>query len=159
VIILVLASVIYKNEKSPTPHVRFPVSQEETKRGTVDVPLYLYVFFSKQNCSDCLESIEALNYLPSQYVVTGIVPEMELKNDEMGLRRMTGATFPLISASAYKKHIPWYTPCIIGVSPKGVVIFELPGVPGEKEYLVKYLDSLYEKIYPIFFKEKVSRGK
>ncbi|NIR04015.1 MAG: hypothetical protein GTN82_01150 [Candidatus Aminicenantes bacterium] len=155
VVILVLASIIYKNELSPSPRNRFPVS-EETKSvdAEIEVPLYLYVFFTKRNCIDCLEIIGALNNLPPQFKVFGIVLEHELK-DEKELRRLTGAAFPLMSASKYKKYIPWYTPSITGVSPTGDILFVLPGVPGEKEYLSNFLDSLYAKVYPIFLKVKI----
>ncbi|NIN20888.1 MAG: hypothetical protein GTN82_23350 [Candidatus Aminicenantes bacterium] len=122
----------------------------------VEVTLFLYVFFTKRNCIDCLEIMDALNNLPPQFVVFGIVPERELK-DEKELRRKTGAAFPLVSAVKYKKYIPWYTPTIIGVSPKGDIIFVLPGVPGEKEYLLNFLDSLYMKVYPILLEEKLSK--
>jgi hypothetical protein len=157
VIILVLASIIYKSEISPSPHNRFPVSEETKSVDTeVEVPLILYVFFSKKNCIDCLEIIAALNNLPPQFAVFGLVPEHELK-DEKDLRRITGAAFPLMSYTKYKKYIPWYTPSIIGVSPTGDIIFVLPGVPGGKVYLLNFLDSLYGKVYPIFLKEKISK--
>lgn len=159
VIILVLASIIYKNEISPSLRNRFPVSEETKSVETkVEVPLLLYVFFSKRNCIDCLEIIDALNNLPPQFVVFGIVPEHELK-EEKELRRLTGAAFHLLSASNYKKYIPWYTPSILGVSPEGDILFVLPGVPGEKEYLLNFLDSLYGKIYPIFDEKRTSKEK
>ena len=159
VIILVLVSIIYRNEKSPSPRNIFPVS-EETKNvnSEVEVPLFLYVFFSKRNCIDCMEFIEVLNNLPSHFKVVGIVPENELK-DEKELRSTTGAAFPLMSSSKYRKYVPWYTPTIVGVSPtKGNIIFILPGVPGEKAYLENFLDSLYDKLYPVFLKEKHAKN-
>jgi len=154
VIILVLSSLLYKQNKTSTPK-RFPALEEATD-SEAEVPLLLYVFFSKRNCIDCMEVLQALNDLPPHFVVRGIVPKSELEN-EKELRQITGAEFPLIPISnKYRRFVPWYTPMIIGVSPiKGEIIFSLPGVPGEKEYLVTFLDSLYGKLYPIFLKEKL----
>ncbi len=155
VVILVLASIIYKNETSPRK--RFPVLEEtETRGGDVEVPLFLYVFFTKRNCQDCLEVMDILNNLPPHFIVTGVVPKHDLK-DENELRHITGAAFPLISAAKHRKYIPWYAPTIIGVSPARDIIFALPGVPGEKTYLETFLDSLYNKVYPVFLEEKVSQ--
>ena len=154
VIILVLSSLLYKQNKTSTPK-RFP-ALKETAGSEAEVPLLLYVFFSKRNCIDCMEVLQTLNNLPPHFVVRGIVPKSELEN-EKELRQITGAEFPLIPISnKYRSFVPWYTPMIIGVSPiKGEIIFSLPGVPGEKEYLVNFLDSLYSKLYPIFLKEKL----
>jgi glutaredoxin len=156
VIILVLSSLLYKQNKTSTPN-RFP-AWEEAAGSETEVPLLLYVFFSKRNCIDCMEVIRTLNDLPPHFVVRGIVPKSELEN-EKELRQITGAEFPLVPISdKYRRFVPWYTPMIIGVSPvKGEIIFSLPGVPGEKEYLVNFLDSLYSKLYPIFLKEKLPK--
>lgn len=151
VIILVLVSVIYKSETSSI--YRFP-SLKEANSADVEVPLFLYVFLTKRNCLDCLEFIEVLNDLPPHFVVSGIVPEEELK-DEKELRRITGAAFPLMVVKS-KKYTPRYTPSVVGVSPAGDILFVLPGVPGEKSYLKNFLDSLYIKLYPIFLEEKFS---
>ncbi len=154
VVILVLSSFLYKNSKTlGTP---FPIGGETWTRvaNGVDVPLFLYVFFKKNNCHDCLEVIQTLNSLPPQFIVTGIVPEEELK-DEKELRTITGAAFPLESFKQYQKFLPWYTPTILAVSPKGKILVTLPGVPEEKEYLEKFLNSLYEKIYPLFLEENI----
>jgi hypothetical protein len=154
VIILVLSSLLYKQCKTSIPK-RFPLG-EKAAEGDAEVPLILYVFFSKKNCSDCLETITALNNLPPHFVVKGIVPKKELKN-ENELRQITGAEFPLISISSkYRRFIPWYTPAVTDVSPvNGKIIFTIPGVPGEKEYLEDFLQSLYDKLYPIFLKQKI----
>jgi hypothetical protein len=153
VIILILSSLLYKQCKTSIPK-RFPALEEAVK-GDVEVPLILYVFFSKRNCVDCLEVIRTLNYLPPHFIVRGLVPKSELE-EEQELRAITGAAFPLVSISPkYRRFIPWYTPAITGVSPiNGEIIFTIPGVPGEKEYLVDFLQSLYEKLYPIFLKQK-----
>ena len=79
VVILVLASLLYK--KSVTPVNRgFPVFIE-AERVEVEVPLFLYVFISKHNCIDCMEFIEVLNNLPPQFIVSGVVRDEELKNE------------------------------------------------------------------------------
>jgi len=78
-------------------------------------------------------------------VVTGIVPTSELKN-ETELRQISGATFNLIAyKSFYKKFNPNYTPAIFGVGSNGKILFVLPGVPGEKEYLYNFLSNFYGK--------------
>jgi len=156
VIIVILSSLLYKQDKISVPK-RFP-ALEEAKAGDVEVPLILYVFFSKRNCVDCMEGIQTLNNLPPHFIVRGIVPKKELA-DEKELRAITGAEFPLMTAEKYRDYIPWYTPSIIGVSPiDGEIIFTLPGVPGEKEYLVNFLESLYSKLYPIFAEQKRGHG-
>jgi hypothetical protein len=79
VVILALSSLIYKyyNTENKTLSVVYPVEFEELDKGP---KLYLYVFFSKKNCQDCLGIIEVLNVLPrSQFVVKGVVPDNELK--------------------------------------------------------------------------------
>jgi hypothetical protein len=153
VIILVLTSIIIKNEMSPSPRNKFPLP-EESMRGNAEVPLFLFVFFSKSNCIECLEIIKTLNRLPAHFIVIGLVPQSQLDN-EKELREITGAAFPLMSNARYKKYIPWYGPSIMGVSPSGNILFVLPGVPGEKQYLLRFLDSLYEKVYPIFLEKKI----
>ncbi len=150
---MVLASVIYKNEKNPNK--RFP-GLADTRGTEPEVPLFLYVFFSKRNCKDCLEIIQALNNLPPHFIVSGVVPDRELTEEKV-LRDKTGATFPLMGAKKYKKFVPWYMPGVIGVSPGGDILFVLPVVPGVKTYLKNFLDSLYERLYPIFLNEKTSK--
>jgi hypothetical protein len=151
--VLIMASIMYKNNRSLG--IPFPVHEEAKVRGAnIEIPLFLYVFFSQRDCRDCLDVLQVLNHLPSQFIVTGVVPESELKN-EKELRALTGAAFPLIRFSEFSKsHIPWYTPTIFGVSANGKIIFSLPGVPGEKEYLKTFLESLYEKTYTYFLNDK-----
>lgn len=149
VAILILVSIMIKNDRSLG--IPFPVHKDAKVRAAgIEIPLFLYVFFSQRNCHDCLEVVQVLNDLPPRFIVTGVVPESELK-DEKKLRTRTGAAFPLIPFSQFsKKYIPWYAPTIIGVSQNGKIIFSIPGVPGEKEYLITFLESLYEKTYPYF---------
>ena len=148
VIILFLVSVIYKNTSPGQAGTTFPVLEETRERVPKDVtvPLYLYVFFSSRNCYDCLQVVRELNDLEPHFIVTGVVTEDELK-DEKKIRSITGVTFPLVSINKYNKFLPWYTPSIIGVSPNGVILFNLPGVPQQEENIGKFLHSLYGKVY------------
>jgi hypothetical protein len=148
VIILILVSIMYKNNR--TIGTYFPIQKEEMIRANdADVPMFVYIFFSKLNCRDCLEVIKVLNDLPFQFVVTGVVPQDELK-DENELRGITGAEFPLKSLVKYKAFTPWYAPTIIGVASNGKIAFTLPGAPGEAVYLKNFLESFYGKTYPHF---------
>jgi hypothetical protein len=155
VIIITLVSFILKNER--IHGTRFPVNEsKESTTKDKQVRIHLFIFFSKTNCHDCLEVTKVLNQLPDRFIVTGIVPPNELK-DEMDLRNISGAAFPLESASKYKKFIPFYSPTIIGVSPKGTILFTLPAVPDQTEYLQKFLESLYWKLYPYYSHGKVNQ--
>jgi len=154
VAILVLSSIVYKNNNTPTAAEVFPIPEATKQRveKDVEVPMYLFVFMSKRNCHDCLEVVKELNDLPPQFIVTGIVPHDQL-DTEKEVRMITGAEFPLLSLKDFKKYEPWYTPSIIGTSYKGTILFSMPGVPNEKEYVKKFLDSLYGKLFPIFLEE------
>jgi hypothetical protein len=138
VVILFLVSVIYRDNRKGQAGTTFPVLKETKARvlKEVDVPLYIYVFFSSRNCYDCLQVIHELNDLEPHFIVTGIVHEDELE-DKTKLRSLTGATFPLESADKYKKFLPWYSPTIIGVSPNEVILFILPGVPHQAGNILK----------------------
>lgn len=149
-IIFLLAAIIYKIEMSP-PH-RFPVLEERNPTSK-EVTIYLYVFLSNTNCRDCFEFVEVLNTLPPHFIVKGVVPESQLK-DEKEIREITGATFPLIGASAFKNHIPAYTPSMVGVTKNGDVLFKIPGVPGAKNYVENFLDSVYNKLYPVLLERE-----
>ncbi|MCP4215895.1 MAG: hypothetical protein GY765_14675 [bacterium] len=91
--------------------------------------------------------IDVLNDLPPQFKVIGVVPGHELKEEDL-LRRMTGANFPLLSGAKCRKFAPPYSPSIVGLSKKGTINFVLPAVPGEKEYLAKFLTTFYRKVLP-----------
>lgn len=147
VIILALSSLIYKYKttESKILSVVYPLEFVESNQSP---KLYLYVFFSKKNCQDCLGIIEVINMLPpSQFVVKGVVPENEFENIKE-IRTITGATFPIVGEGRFKTLIPKYTPSVVGLSKKSDLFFILPGVPGEKDYLEKFLYSVYQKVYP-----------
>jgi hypothetical protein len=116
------------------------------KQGKMENPLFLYFFFSETNCKDCLEVVGVLNSLPGHFVVYGVVPDKELK-DEPLFRSKTGATFNLKKASDFKKFIPYYWPCLMGISKSNKVLFVLPGTPNEKDYLLNFLESFYSNAY------------
>ncbi len=142
--LVVSLSFIYKISKTPVL-VKFPIGNESAKNTSSEPPLYIYIFFSQHNCPSCLEFIQVLNELPQPFVVTGIVPGEELKNETV-LRKTTGAAFNLISIKeCHKKFKPHYTPAIFGVTGSGRVLFVLPGVPGEKKYLYDFLVNFYGK--------------
>ena len=142
--IAVLMSFLYKDSK--TPRLRnFPIENETEIITPGEPSLYLYIFLSRNNCPDCLEAIQVLNELQPPFVVTGIVPMNELK-DEAGFRNTTGAAFRLIGfKNAHKRFNPNYTPAIYGVSRGGKILFIIPGVPGESKYLYDLLVSFYSK--------------
>lgn len=152
VIILFLGSVIYKQQNTMF-YYHFPVPENLKKKAAEGPPFYLFLFFSKKDCMSCLvEMIEVINTLPSQFSVAGIVPVEELK-DEPGLRRLSGASFPLYNRQKFKKYLPGYTPTLFGVSPSGKIIFVLPAFQGQKAYLRNILVSVYGKLYPSLKRE------
>jgi hypothetical protein len=145
VCIALLLSFMYKASISPVLK-NFPIEGIEEKSAAMEPSIYLFIFFSRHNCNVCLEAIEVLNELKLPFIVTGIVPEEELK-DERGFRNTTGAAFHLISNNgSYRKFNPNYQPTIYGVSGSGRIFFVLPGVPGEKEYLKNFLMNFYTRI-------------
>jgi hypothetical protein len=157
VVIVFLGSVVYKQLNKMVCY-HFPVP-EELKKESADVPLYLFLFFSKDDCRPCIvEMVEVINSLPSQFCAAGIAPAEELK-DEAGLRQLIGTSFPLYSFQRFKKYLPWRTPTLFGVSPSGRVIFVLPGIPDlqdQKVYLRNFIVSAYGRLYDSFKEEHAS---
>ena len=147
VALLVSISFIYRCEQKHSFN-NFPGSHQETIKDDLENPFFLYFFFSGTNCMDCLEMIEVLNNLPEQFIVTGVVPDKELKN-ETELRAKSSSTFDLIGAKNFKKYSPHYWPTLIGVSKGNRIMFVLPGVPNEKEYLLNFLEEFYKEAYSI----------
>jgi hypothetical protein len=111
-------SWIYKLLTNPLL-IQFPVEQnvETTDSST----LFLLLFFSINNCSPCLDVIDTLNSLSTEFSVIGVVPDIELES-ESEVRRITGATFPLDSLNNFKKYIPHYAPTLYGVNNKDSLI-------------------------------------
>lgn len=144
VCILVIFSFMYKDSRSPVLG-KFPVESQPGENASGEPPLYLFFFFSRHHCPVCLEAIEILNQLPPQFVVTGIIPVNELQN-EADFRNATGAAFKLMSfKESYKRFTPHYAPTVFGVKANGDILFVLPGVPGEKEYLYDFLINFYSR--------------
>lgn len=142
--IAVLISFNYKDSKTPKLD-NFPIENKIGENTSGEPPLYLYIFFSRNNCPDCLNAVHVLNELTYPFVVAGIVPENELQN-EADLRNTTGASFNLIGfKDFYKPLSPAYTPAIYGVTESGKILFIFPGVPGEKKYLKDFLINFYSK--------------
>jgi len=153
VCILVILSFMYKSSKTPILG-KFPIENKKLHHNAGGPPLYIYIFFRKHNCPTCLEAIQVLNELPSQFIVTGIVKSKELKN-EVELREVTGATFDLIAyKDSYKRFVPNYYPTIFGVGGNGKIFFVLPAIPGEKEYLEEFLIVFYNQNLSLLMPEK-----
>jgi hypothetical protein len=127
-IILALGTLLYKSTtiERKTLAVQYPLEAGKVSPSSKenDSPrLYLYVFFSKENCRDCLGIIEVLNVLPeTHFVIKGVVPEVEYKNIEE-IRRITGSTFPIESERIFKGLIPKYTPALVGLSKKSDIFY------------------------------------
>ncbi len=142
-VILVLSSFLYDNGKQSI-YNNCPVIENENPGD--EVALFIYIFFSKRNCRDCLQIIEILNRLQPPFKAIGVVPGSELK-EEGELRNITGAAFRLISCAEYKKYIPLYSPSLMGISRRGKIYFVIPGVPGMKTYLEQFITVFYDKIH------------
>lgn len=144
VMILLLSSFYYKKSEGNVCH-GFPLS-DVTQANDIDAPLFLFFFFSKNNCPPCLEIIKTLNALPSQFEVIGVMPDHELK-EEKEIREQTSASFKLVGVKKYMKFATCYSPSLIGVSQKGKIFFVLPAVPEENDYFKTFLESFYSAAY------------
>jgi hypothetical protein len=134
----------------------FPVQEQAERRvKSAEASLYLFLFFSKKNCAECLKKIvKDLNDLSPPFYVLGIVPGNELE-DEQELRLITKAEFPLSRFEKYRKYVPLYTPTLIGVSPSGVVVFVLPEISRSKNiYLKGFLTSILARLDHLLKDEK-----
>lgn len=154
VLTIFLLSVIYKNQNEMVCR-HFPVP-ESLKKKAGPPPLYLFLFFSKDDCLSCLvEMVDVLNALPPEFCVAGIA-SVEKPGDEQELRRLSGASFPIYRFQKFKKYLPWNTPTLFGVSPAGKIIFILPGIPGQGDYLDLRgsLLAIYGRLYPALEKER-----
>jgi len=140
-------SIIFKNSKINN-FSGFPLGTKYKELGS-EKPLFVFVFFSRTNCKDCMGIIKALNFLKEPFHPIGIVPPSELKN-ESELREISGAKFELIPfEKKYDKFHPNMWPCIFGVAANGNVLFVIPGIPESEEYLFKYINDSYPKIITI----------
>lgn len=144
--VIALSSFLYKYSVNDTNKTfSLPLSTDEIKTdGTPK--LLLLVFFSRNNCRDCLGIIDVLNNMPSsQFIVRGVIPDKELENIEE-VRTITNAVFPIQGEKKFKNFTPKYSPAIVGASVKGDLFFILPGVPGGRDCTEMFLYSLYYKL-------------
>jgi len=144
--VIFLLSIIKRNSQKPVLN-DFPLVKIHKNKKIDNPSLYVYIYFTKNNCYDCLRVVDVLNNLPSYFIVKGVVPEKDLKNEKL-LRETTGAEFELVKLSSrFYRFLPNYAPTIFGAGKDGKVYFVLPAVPGEKEYLKKFLNSFYYKTF------------
>ena len=147
--LMVLGTFFYKSSKILVLN-GFPIdSPQLVQNESGEPPLYLFIFFSRNNCHTCMDSIQVLNELPPKFVVTGIVPANELEN-ETDLRAASGAAFKLTAFNeGYRRFSSHYSPSIYGVSGNGNVLFIMPGVPEQKGYLYNFLVNFYGKSFQL----------
>ncbi len=134
----------------------FPAELELNQK---EPTLYLFLFFSVNNCRPCLEIIDVLNDLPSQFHVTGVIPEKEYRNSHtLNLIKMEiGFDFEINNANKFKNYIPYYAPTLFAVTKEKKILFAIPAVPEEKKYLKQFLESFYKSGYPIIFQDFMSK--
>lgn len=114
VIILYLISIIYRLNTTPVLQ-RFPVEDVLEKHNNNQAKLYLFLFFSKNNCLPCLRVIDILDQSVEGISVLGIIPEKELQLREE-ICHTFNIRFPLKSVKRWKRFIPNYAPTLYGVS-------------------------------------------
>ena len=147
VCILALSSYIYRYNKTNIFN-NFPYEKLSKLNDDMKDSLHLFLFFSIKNCPPCLDIIDVLNDLENNFQIIGIVPKQELLI-EKDLRKITGAKFKLLSMVKFQRFIPKYAPTIVGVSGQKKILFVLPAVPYEKEYLRQFLTEFYRKAHPL----------
>lgn len=146
VAILLLGSIIYKKENTMVMH-HFPIPGRYMVRGAGEPPVYLFFFFSRQNCSTCLtHTVKVLNGLKPPFYPVGVVPDDELLK-EGELRQVTGVRFPVGPFREFKKYIPWKTPTLYGVSAAGRIIFAHPSFQEWEIGYDSFLPAAYGKYY------------
>lgn len=151
VIIIFLCSVIYKHHHSMV-FTHFPVPEEV--KADSEAPLYLFLYLTKKDCPSCLtDIIKTLNRLKAPYHPVGIIPAEEMANVEE-VKSLIGVSFPVISDKGFRKYLPWRTPLLLGVSPAGKIIFVLPGIGGESQYLATLIQAAYGKLCPMLEEEQ-----
>lgn len=151
VVNLFFLSYLYKIGKQNIFN-EFPAELELNQK---EPTLYLFLFFSVNNCRPCLEIIDVLNDLPSQFHVTGVIPEKEYRSSHSLnlIKTDIGVEFEIIMANKFKNYIPHYSPTLFAVTKEKKILFVLPAVPEEKEFLKLFLNSFYKRGYPIIFQD------
>lgn len=140
-LILFIASYYYKHSKESV-FTNFPVSKyidEKPQKG-----INLFFFFSMNNCVPCLGAIETLNSLRGKYKILGVIPMKEFAYMKE-VRLATNAEFDIIGNAAFSKYKPNYLPTLIGVNNRGDILFVIPGVPGESEYLKELIEEFVRR--------------
>ncbi len=152
VMILALSSYVYKIHNENI-FEKFPhhVIDNESESS-----LFLFLFFSVKNCRPCLEIVKVLNRLAKKYKVIGVIPEGEFtKEDNLEfIREKLGAEFEIIKMNKFKKYIPQYAPTLMAVSKSKEIMFVLPAVPNEREYFERFIESFYNRAWPLLEKHK-----
>lgn len=110
--------------------------------------LYILAFFSIRDCQPCLDVLNTLGSLPSDFRVIGIIPPKEVRF-EKEIREKTGAKFELVFTNKLGKYYPNSTPAIMGLNREGDILFILPGVPGESSYIKDFLENVYRRYHQI----------
>ena len=139
-LIIIAASFAYRDYRQNI-YLEFPINRISSEDEGV-IPFYLFFYFHSHDCPQCLKVITILNNLPRHFQIKGLVPEDEIRNVAI-IKEMTGAIFELASIEKYKKFIPLISPALIGVSKEGAVLFILPAIPDQEEYLLDFLESFY----------------
>ncbi|MCK4763054.1 MAG: hypothetical protein KAW12_12735 [Candidatus Aminicenantes bacterium] len=117
----------------------FPIRET----GESDSPFMLYFYFSRNSCSSCMEVVNTLNRLTDDFPIFGVVPEQESHLMDYFKKKYR---FPIITANrGLKKFAPIHNPTLMGVLKSGRILFVLPGVSGQNEYLENFLYELYRK--------------
>ncbi|MBD3193643.1 MAG: hypothetical protein GF317_01205 [Candidatus Lokiarchaeota archaeon] len=151
-----LAGIIVKKNRMK-PLENFPIKTFVKKCGDYD--LYFIIFFSITNCIDCLKAIKHLKNLEQvfQIKVLGIIPESE-KNEIGKLKYLIDTEIIIFSSRNYKKYSPVYSPCIYGVTNKGLILFKIPTYKLDThmtlQYFFNYLENAYLHIKEITDKNK-----
>jgi hypothetical protein len=140
------ASYIYKLRNNDLNHfLRLDKLPEAQREG-----INIFFIFSRHNCYPCLNIIKTLNTLPEPFTILGIVPDNELL-DEAGLRRFTGATFKISKLSLYKRFATYYNPTIVGISKRLGLLFIIPAVSNQNEFIRAFLFDFYYSAYPLLY--------
>lgn len=151
VIIIFSISIGYRERTIPKLAM-FPLAENENNSGK-QVLLYLFLFFSKNNCTPCLRVIDFLNQPGEGISVIGLIPEEELASiDE--IRNALQIRFPIKSTKKWRRFLPNYIPTLFGVGRDGRIYFVLPCVGLEEHHLTEYLSEFKRKAAYLLFSTK-----
>lgn len=145
VVIIFLTSIIYRNHFTPIL-VNFPIKElTKSSDSRMDTSFYLVLFFSRNNCSPCVQqAANSLNDLPENIMVLGVVKDEEIQFVDY-IKRQMGIKFPVKTIKNWNKFRPNYGPTLYGVDAEGKVFLVLPCIGLEENYLPSYLDEFLRK--------------